>query len=435
MLLFILLVVLVLIYLQASYEDVKKYFPWLSDSNNATILATSICAFLFIAFIYSFQNNDTRPITLEEDTIIPSTELSIPEPSANEQEHLFDELHLSEEELEDLKSSAKFKDALNLLVSALQSAAKEMTLPADEDLESELISVFRDDESHSEPQPESEHEPNSNEFSASIKDFDYMKKNAEMNWDWFRVSRNYTSTWYELDRFGADYPCFFGTSVIGSEGKHVDGNKWVCGLQYWNAPDCVVFSIGSQKLVHFEEQVRNQNPDCDIYIWDPTVEETDKWNSRMQNWGFEFLYVGIGKEDGEMRFNRYQGERDVKSLVSMMDHVNVDHIDILKMDVEGHEWSFLNTTGFTDALKKVRSQVIIEIHLGSHFKVGKTMRTERLNEFFDIMEDHGFRCFHKEIFFQKKMNLNGRFPKQMGAEISFVHKDWMPKGFESSLLP
>mmetsp|Transcript_18346 Transcript_18346/g.27386 ORF Transcript_18346/g.27386 Transcript_18346/m.27386 type:complete len:281 (-) Transcript_18346:132-974(-) len=242
------------------------------------------------------------------------------------------------------------------------------------------------------------------------------------------------SAWY---MFTPVLPCFWTFEKQPSSAVLHDGGKWLCGLQQVHSlrskPDtqygpgsnhysssssnktasCIVYSFGSSNQFDFEERVRKVAPGCEIHTFDPTVPETGKGKGIYDAYHGDY---GFGGEDGTV------GGLRVKTLGTILKELNHDHVDYLKIDVEGYEWDFLDTVDWSQL--KV-GQILVELHPG----IGERRKTNSgpkyiptagaMNQIFIKLEDAGFRLISLEPV---------TYTNYGQVELVFLHKDWMPSG-------
>ena len=112
------------------------------------------------------------------------------------------------------------------------------------------------------------------------------------------------------------------------------------------------------------------------------------------------------------------------SIETIMKKLNHKHVDIFKIDIEGHEWEALFEMDKINGFNWV-GQIIMELHVwinaefipqkfrnGNNFTMAKRM--------VDLMEKHNLRMFHKEI------NYYSQAVSEECAEFSFIQKCFDP---------
>ena len=166
--------------------------------------------------------------------------------------------------------------------------------------------------------------------------------------------------------FEANWPCLFGELMLIDEsmqnGDGPDGVKWVCGLQHLNASSssrqCVVYSIGSNNQWEFEVRMNELLPHCDIFTFNPTVDIPTP--PSVIEHKVEFKKWGLAGTDDE--------EKSMFLLSSIMQRLNHSHIDVLKIDVEGYEWTAIPALDAQNVCPSI-GQLMIELHVGEKWFV------------------------------------------------------------------
>jgi len=201
------------------------------------------------------------------------------------------------------------------------------------------------------------------------------------------------------------WPCFWGLAVAGSLDDPAV-NKFVCGLELYHYTPCVVYSFGSNMQMEFESSVQQLNPDCEIHTFDPTV--------TFQSPEVEQVIAGTAK----INFHKLglagnktvlHGVGKVDTLANIARSLGHTHIDILKIDVEGAEYSAVQSW----KQSKIPSvgQVLMEVH-----EVPR--KIEKFRNLMNALADLDFKHVHIEM--------NGA----NHAEIVMVQRTFIP-GFRS----
>jgi hypothetical protein len=233
------------------------------------------------------------------------------------------------------------------------------------------------------------------------------------------------SAWY---LFPPVIPCFWSFFKEPSSSIRHDGGKWLCGLnevhdlrrktitaddnygankKHYDDKPCIVYSMGSNNEFSFEEQVRMVAPGCEIHTFDPTVKETGKGENIYDQYHESYGFGGINSNEGPF---------PVKSIETITKELNHTHVDYLKVDVEGFEWTFFDAVDWT---KTKVGQLLVEVHPQLGRSDGKEPTAKQLNEIFTKLENAGFYL----------MSLEPVTYQHFGqVEAVFMHKDWRPDG-------
>ena len=200
-------------------------------------------------------------------------------------------------------------------------------------------------------------------------------------------------------------------SNLVSEKDHFgDGGKWTCGVnESKNRPldknsyhPFIVYSFGSNDNDIFENHLLSINKDIEVFVFDPTSNPLTKYNFRSYG-----LCGGESKTFSSRKNNR---EYPCEQLAPIMTQNNHTYVDILKIDIEGSEWTFIETTDWTNL--KI-GQLLIEIHDFNNDKPLSTL----IKTYLTPLEDAGFLLFSIEPVCTCR-------PGQY--ELGFLHKDWHP---------
>jgi hypothetical protein len=137
----------------------------------------------------------------------------------------------------------------------------------------------------------------------------------------------------------------------GAPGQGGDGQKQVCGLPQMKAP-CAIYSLGSNLDFSFEESVSSATP-CEIVTIDCTVNETKAQAMLPPRTTFFPLCIGPAS----------MGKAYV-SLPALMQLAGHDHVDLLKLDIEGYETFVIKSLLDQPRHAKLPYQINIETHGG-----------------------------------------------------------------------
>ncbi|KAL2918136.1 hypothetical protein HK105_202063 [Polyrhizophydium stewartii] len=149
---------------------------------------------------------------------------------------------------------------------------------------------------------------------------------------------------------------FPGQYARDPKGLHPDGPKWMCP-EYLETPDdspCTIFSVGSNGQFDFEEAMHSfVGNKCKIYTFDCTGNWTNPTT--------EFHPWCISNE------NTVNEKGHIfKTLTQIMHDVNVTHIHLFKIDVEGYEFQTVQTL-LKEPRENLPRQILMEVHFGYQF--------------------------------------------------------------------
>ena len=185
--------------------------------------------------------------------------------------------------------------------------------------------------------------------------------------------------------------------------EHLGGEKFVLATDTRNiAPDSVVYSFGVGTDVSWDINLIEKYG-CTVHAFDPTPRSIAWVESQKLPVQFNFHPYGLGRRDGVMKFydppnpknvsyssarkNGVPSEFPVKRLATIMRELGHDHIDILKIDIEGSEFEVL-----PDIRHLPIQQIIVEFH-SRFFKFGKLREwVARLQ-----LKSAGFRLFYQNM--------------------------------------
>lgn len=166
----------------------------------------------------------------------------------------------------------------------------------------------------------------------------------------------------------------------------------------------VVYSFGIGEDMSFDNEVL-KNYQCQVFGFDPTPKSIRWVKQQDLDKNFHFYEYGIGAKSGPVHFylpkniqyvsgsvighNDLNTKDDVvvklKSLTDIMNLLGHDHIDVLKMDIEGSEYEVIK-----DILNnKIQiTQILIEFH-DRFFKNGYLKSREAIQ----LLDANGYKIF------------------------------------------
>lgn len=169
---------------------------------------------------------------------------------------------------------------------------------------------------------------------------------------------------------------------------------------------CILYSYGISTDSSFEQEMVSKHG-CEVFAFDPTIGRLKAPPQQARS--IHYHKMGIWNSSGSSKSFLL-----VEHLFDAMRRLNHSYIDVLKVDIEGAEW-----TVFRDIFERRRGQrgealplpfgqLLIELHFQA---VSTTV------EFFRGMTVHGFRPFSREINLQPC--LSGQKP--LAVEYSFIN--------------
>ncbi|XP_005107106.2 methyltransferase-like protein 24 [Aplysia californica] len=143
------------------------------------------------------------------------------------------------------------------------------------------------------------------------------------------------------------------------------GNWHVCQDEpYLVKKPCLVYSFGINFDFSFDDAMGKIG--CEVHSFDPSMNTSD--HKRNDNVTFHNMGLGSSNSDAfnprrdmYVQDNQKWRMRTLKSVVQMLKHEQ-RVIDVLKIDVEGHEWAVMENMMETDMFQYVR-QFMLEYHL------------------------------------------------------------------------
>ena len=194
-----------------------------------------------------------------------------------------------------------------------------------------------------------------------------------------------------------------------------DGGKWICGLQELAtqrvAAPCIVYSFGCGGNYDFEKRVHELAPTCVIHTFDPT------WKADAKTPPFVSFHddFGLGAVDGVSDSGTNgNGLFTTFTLPSIMSNLVHSTVDILKVDIEGFEWSFIKSVDWASV--KV-GQLSIEFHPDN---LGGPKRADDFQTYFAALERGGLYTASVEPVTSSNFGQ---------SEYVFLHRDWSPSGW------
>ncbi|KAL6303533.1 methyltransferase domain-containing protein [Sparassis latifolia] len=150
----------------------------------------------------------------------------------------------------------------------------------------------------------------------------------------FPPKRDFYTLW---DFFIPAFNCPHRVERIGTMG---DGGKWVCGMdRIAKQKECVVYSFGVNGESSFEAEILERAPGCQIWGYDfsvssfgPEIELVPELKERAHFYPYAL---------GDVNNHGPGADPPVHTLASLMEVNGHNFIDILKIDIEGNEFTSL----------------------------------------------------------------------------------------------
>jgi Methyltransferase domain len=152
-----------------------------------------------------------------------------------------------------------------------------------------------------------------------------------------------------------------------------DESKITCGARYLNH-SCVVYSIGGNNQWQFEQDVL-AHTNCEVHTFDCTG-SIDRFDG--QPTGVNFHHVCLGTNNLEAPSNCTGKGKcgETWTLEKIQSQLQHDRIDLLKADIEGYEWSLLESWWDQHQLEQndssgkvvvLPNQIMMEVHYKTQF--------------------------------------------------------------------
>lgn len=184
------------------------------------------------------------------------------------------------------------------------------------------------------------------------------------------------------------------------------GGHWICPDEI--SAESVVYSVGIGNDISFDLELIEKYG-CTVHAFDPTPESVEWVGKQDLPEEFKFHALGLAESDGTMIFypprnpamishrmtadpeTKESGvEVEFKSISSIMEMLNHDSIDLLKMDIEGAEYGVIRNICLT---KPHINQICLEFH---HFFPNVDV-SETRNALMNLKQA-GFEVFSQERY-------------------------------------
>jgi FkbM family methyltransferase len=197
------------------------------------------------------------------------------------------------------------------------------------------------------------------------------------------------------------------------------GGFYICPDILNNKDEIIVYSAGIGQDISFDMDMMNEYTNCTVFAYDPTPKSIEWIKKQHLPKRFKFFPYGLSNKTGEEQMYMPQNKNHVsgsvqkssahssnyvivemKTIEDIIKENNHNYIDIIKMDIEGSEFSVIENLDF----KNIKcGQIVVEFH-NRFFKNGKKL----FNNIVNILKENNFYCF--------AISNNG-------DEFSFINKD------------
>jgi Methyltransferase domain len=165
--------------------------------------------------------------------------------------------------------------------------------------------------------------------------------------------RNGSLTYTAFIHLNPNYPCVHGVIPLGEDtpSSAVDGHKFSCGIMHIKSAP-IVYSFGSNRQQDFETAVLNLRPDARIWTHDLLESNLPLPKDRLSTINYTATALGLSSQNS--------GDKKFKLLHEYMKERGHTYIDILKVDIEYGEFSWVANEPL-DIFTRI-GQLMIEVH-------------------------------------------------------------------------
>jgi len=199
--------------------------------------------------------------------------------------------------------------------------------------------------------------------------------------------------------------CSLGITNHGNE--HISGELHFIKHTLQGADPCIVFDVGANKG-KYASLVKGLHPAAKVYAFEPNPPAYEKLKDLARSKDFFCFKLGLSSEEKvQILYDRLNGEgsehaslyAEVMSLLhkteingkeialstldGMMTKLNIEYINLLKIDTEGHELEVLR--GAREALKNKRIRMI-----QFEFNEMNVISRVFMKDFYDLLPDFNF---------------------------------------------
>ncbi|KAG0701652.1 methyltransferase domain-containing protein, partial [Suillus ampliporus] len=185
--------------------------------------------------------------------------------------------------------------------------------------------------------------------------------------------------------FPPSFDCPHELERIGALG---DGGKWACGISRLEfKPDCIIYTFGMNYETTFEAELLDRTRHCQVWGYD--YRSNSSGSHVKSNPRAHFFSWGLANFDAHQSHHHHK-LYTLKTLLELNKH---DHINVLKIDIEGGEFDTL-----TQIIQPYISsgeplpfgQLIVELHAWDK-------KFEDFLPWWEMLETAGLRPFMTEV--------------------------------------
>jgi len=182
------------------------------------------------------------------------------------------------------------------------------------------------------------------------------------------------------------------------------GGFYICPDVFRNE-EIIVYSIGIGEDASFDIDFMKEYKNCKIFAFDPTPKSIEWMKKQKLPQNFNICPYGISSKTGEQKMFLPQNKNHVSGSMYELEHLSKDdtitvkmkriedilreygheYVDIIKMDIEGGEFSVLENMNF----KRINcGQIVLEFH-EQFFKDGKELMEKAIKK----LKNNNYCCF------------------------------------------
>ncbi|KAK3873746.1 hypothetical protein Pcinc_021253 [Petrolisthes cinctipes] len=232
-----------------------------------------------------------------------------------------------------------------------------------------------------------------------------------------------------------------GCSILSSIPSDItEGSKMVCLDPMLELPpgndstSCLTLSFGIFLDASFDEAMSDMN--CEVHMFDMLNFSPTKLLNKSSH--VQFHQVGLAKERQQQYYLNIKREIPVDSLVGILlnNSLIARPIHVLKVDIEGNEWSVFKEL-IKEPILDIIGQLAIEIHSEGLLDLPVTDHLAYIQRHYDILRGLEDRGFKKLAYWDN--NLSKKFTDTSGTshficgEIHYVNSKWYNSTFKKNL--